>query len=85
MKYQLAHANIARFRVAQDDPANADFVNSLDRVNAVAESQPGYVWRFTGDRPLRRQRFGLSFSARTARPAPPSPSRRRLPHQPEQC
>ncbi len=49
MKYQLAQVNIARFRVAQDDPVNADFVNNLDRVNAVAESQPGFVWRFTGE------------------------------------
>ena len=32
----------------QDHPANADFVNNLDRINAIAESQPGFVWRFTG-------------------------------------
>ncbi len=48
MPYQLAQLNIARFRVPQDDPVNADFVNSLDRVNAAAEQQPGFVWRFTG-------------------------------------
>ena len=49
MTYHLAQLNIARFRLPQDDPANADFVNNLDRVNAIAESQPGFVWRLTGN------------------------------------
>ncbi len=31
------------------DPANADFVNNLDRVNAVAERQPGFVWHLKGE------------------------------------
>ena len=48
MKYQLAQVNIAKFRLPQDNPVNADFVNSLDRVNAIAEEQPGFVWRFKG-------------------------------------
>jgi len=48
MEYQLAQVNIAKFRLPQEDPANAEFVNNLDRVNAIAEAQPGYVWRFTG-------------------------------------
>ncbi|MFC3192732.1 DUF3291 domain-containing protein [Marinicella sediminis] len=49
MKYQLAQLNIAQFRLPQEHPANADFVNNLDRVNALAESHPGFVWRFTGE------------------------------------
>ncbi|MBX2879651.1 MAG: DUF3291 domain-containing protein [Granulosicoccus sp.] len=49
MNYQLAQLNIAKFRVPQDDPVNADFVNNLDRVNSIAENHPGFVWRFTGD------------------------------------
>ena len=49
MKYVLAQLNIAEFKVPQDDPVNADFVNNLDRVNAIAESQPGFIWRFTGE------------------------------------
>lgn len=49
MKYNLAQINIAKFRLPQDDPTNADFVNNLDRVNALAEAQPGFIWRFTGD------------------------------------
>lgn len=48
MQYQLAQLNIAKFRLPQEDPVNADFVNSLDRVNAVAEAQPGFIWRFVG-------------------------------------
>ena len=47
--YELAQVNIARFRLPQDHPANADFVNSLDRVNAIAESQPGFIWRLQGE------------------------------------
>jgi len=48
MKYELAQVNIARFRVPADDPVNADFVDNLDRVNAIAETQPGFVWRLIG-------------------------------------
>lgn len=48
MNYQLAQLNIAKFRLPQEHPDNADFVNNLDRVNAIAESQEGFVWRFTG-------------------------------------
>ena len=48
MKYQLAQVNIAKFRLPQDHPVNADFVNNLDRVNQIAETQPGFVWRFIG-------------------------------------
>lgn len=48
MSYQLAQVNIAKFRLPQEHPANADFVNNLDRVNEIAESQPGFIWRFKG-------------------------------------
>ncbi len=48
MKYQLAQVNIAKFRLRQEHPINADFVYNLDRVNAIAEYQPGFVWRFKG-------------------------------------
>lgn len=49
MKYHLAQLNIARFKKPAEHPDNADFVNNLDRVNAIAESQPGFVWRLIGD------------------------------------
>ena len=49
MTYHLAQLNVARFRVPADHPVNADFVSNLDRVNAIAESQPGFVWRLIGE------------------------------------
>lgn len=47
--YHLAQINMARLREPIADPVNRDFVDSLDRVNAVAEAQPGFVWRLVGD------------------------------------
>ena len=32
-----------------DSPQLADFVNNLDRINALADSSPGYVWRLQTD------------------------------------
>jgi heme-degrading monooxygenase HmoA len=49
MQYQLAEINIATFRVPMSDPVNAEFIANLDRVNALAESAPGFVWRFVGE------------------------------------
>lgn len=49
MAWHLAQVNIGRFIRPVDDPANADFVNALDQVNALAEASPGFVWRLTGD------------------------------------
>ena len=62
MNYQLAQVNIAKFRLPAEHPVNADFVNNLDRVNAIAESQPGFVWRFkgTGNNALDVQPFADS-------------------------
>ncbi len=48
----LAQLNIARLKYPMDDPRVADFVDNLDRVNAVAERSDGFVWRLvdeTGD------------------------------------
>jgi len=50
MNYHLAQFNIARFRLPQEHPNNRDFIENLDRVNAIAETQNGFVWRFTGER-----------------------------------
>ena len=49
MRHHLAQINVARFLLPVDDPANADFVASLDRVNALAEAQSGFVWRLVGE------------------------------------
>jgi hypothetical protein len=47
--WHLAQVNIGRFRVPVEDPVNADFVNNLDRVNALADASRGFVWRLKGD------------------------------------
>ena len=49
MNYHLAQLNIARFRLPQDHPSNIEFIENLDRVNAIAEEQDGFIWRFTGE------------------------------------
>lgn len=45
----LAELNIAKPKYALDDQRIADFVDNLDRINTVAESMPGYVWRYTDE------------------------------------
>ena len=49
MKHHLAQLNIARFRLPQEHPDNIEFIENLDRVNALAEQQEGFIWRFTGE------------------------------------
>lgn len=48
MQYQLAEINIATFRQPMTDPVNAEFIANLDRVNALAEAAPGFIWRLVG-------------------------------------
>ena len=43
--YHLAQINIAQGYATIDDPVMADFVNALDRINALAEASDGFVWR----------------------------------------
>jgi Domain of unknown function (DUF3291) len=43
--YQLAQLNIALMTAPIDSPVMADFAANLDRINALAERSPGYVWR----------------------------------------
>ena len=45
MEWHLAQVNIGRLRAPVDDPLIVDFVAGLDRVNALADSAPGFVWR----------------------------------------
>lgn len=44
-RYQLAQLNIASMREPLESPGMADFVANLERINALAEASPGYVWR----------------------------------------
>ena len=48
-RWHIAQINVAWFRVAREDPVNADFEAALDEVNALAEAAPGFVWRMTGE------------------------------------
>ena len=47
--YELAQLNIAEMKAPLESPVMADFVANLDRINALAESSPGFVWRLKGD------------------------------------
>jgi hypothetical protein len=47
--FHLAEINIGRLLAPLDDPRIRDFVENLDRVNALAEAAPGFVWRLKGD------------------------------------
>jgi hypothetical protein len=45
----LAQANFAIARYAYDDSRFSGFVDNLDRINALADSAPGFVWRRVND------------------------------------
>ncbi len=45
----LAELNIGKFKYPTTDPRMAGFMDNLDRVNALAERSPGFVWRLKGD------------------------------------
>jgi hypothetical protein len=48
-RWQLAQVNIGRLKQPLDHPATRDFVDNLDRINALADRQPGFVWRPVGE------------------------------------
>jgi len=43
--HELAQLNIGVIKGPMDSPVMADFAASLDRINALAERSPGFVWR----------------------------------------
>ena len=43
--YELAQLNIAVMKEPLESPGMADFVANLDRINALAEASPGFIWR----------------------------------------
>ena len=47
--WHIAQINVATALYPIDDPRLADFMNSLDEINALAESSPGFVWRLQSD------------------------------------
>jgi hypothetical protein len=49
MQFELAQINIARLLAPLDSKPLADFVGSLERINALADAAPGFVWRLQSD------------------------------------
>ena len=43
--YHLAQLNIGKLRHPIDHPEIAEFAANLDRINTLAETSPGFVWR----------------------------------------
>ena len=48
-RHELAQMNVARLRAPLESPQLADFVGALDRINAIADGSPGFVWRLQDD------------------------------------
>jgi hypothetical protein len=48
-RFQLAQANVATMRAALEDPVMEGFRSQLDRINALADASPGFVWRLQTD------------------------------------
>jgi hypothetical protein len=44
-QHELAQLNIGIMKEALESPGMADFVANLDRINALAEQSPGFIWR----------------------------------------
>ncbi len=47
--HYLAEFNLARLRQPLDHDESAEFLASLDPINALAEASSGFVWRLTDD------------------------------------
>ena len=45
MDVLLAHINIGMLKAPIDDPMITDFAKNLDKINAIAEAAPGFIWR----------------------------------------
>lgn len=50
--YHLAQLNVGQARGATDSPVMAGFMAGIERVNALADGEPGFIWRLEdGDGP----------------------------------
>jgi hypothetical protein len=47
--FHIAQFNMAKLLAPLDDPQLAEFVGSLERINAIADESPGFVWRLQGE------------------------------------
>jgi mannose-6-phosphate isomerase-like protein (cupin superfamily) len=46
---ELAQFNLGHMKGPKDSPVMAEFTASLDRINALADASPGFVWRMQDD------------------------------------
>jgi hypothetical protein len=49
IQHHLAQLNIGVMKAPLDSPVMVDFMANLDRINALAEATPGFVWRLQTD------------------------------------
>ncbi|HEV2569741.1 DUF3291 domain-containing protein [Sphingomonas sp.] len=47
--WHLAQINVGRLTAPSGDPQVAGFFAELDRINALADASPGFVWRLQSD------------------------------------
>ena len=47
--FELAQLNIARLLAPIDSEQLVDFVANLDRINALADQSPGFIWRLQSE------------------------------------
>jgi Domain of unknown function (DUF3291) len=69
MDYRVAQVNIGMPKAPTDSPLLADFMAALDRINALADESPGFVWRLetedgnaTAIRPFEDERLMINMS-----------------------
>ncbi len=67
--HDLAQLNVGRLRGPVDSPIVAEFMNALDEINALAETSPGFRWRFqtedgnaTAERPFPDETILVNLS-----------------------
>ena len=66
--YHLAQLNIAHMKgESVEDPIMADFVANIQRINAIAESDPAFLWRLVDEssdptNPFRDPRMLVNLS-----------------------
>ena len=57
--WHLAQINIGKLTAPRGDPRLLPFFDALDRVNALADASPGFVWRLQDD---SGNAMGISYS-----------------------
>jgi Domain of unknown function (DUF3291) len=67
--HELAQLNIGIIKGPMDSPVMADFAANLERINAMADSAPGFVWRLqtedgdaTAIRPFEDEKLLVNMS-----------------------